>query len=64
MCPTNAKQIINHFGLKSKKIAASCAIPAAYLSEWLNGKRILDQEQEQRLSEYFKQFEGLLIGIK
>ena len=50
--PTEARQIIDGAGIKHRKFAKFVNVHHVWLSEWFNGKRILDVERLVRINAY------------
>jgi len=53
MCHKLAKNLIVEHGFNQRKLAVKLELPKAYFSEWLNGKRILQSDEVERIRMYF-----------
>jgi len=50
--PQEARQIIDTTGIKHRKFAKAVNVHYVWLSEWLNNKRLLDNERLSRITKY------------
>jgi hypothetical protein len=61
---SNYKEVlarIDKLGLKKQSIATQIMVPTTVFSSYLHGSRLLTEEQETRLREYLKQFDGINV---
>lgn len=53
MCHKLARQLVDEYGFNQRNLAVKVKLPRGYLTDWLNGKRILQPNEVERIRAYF-----------